>query len=50
MFKCSVAGQVQGLREERSLTENWSSWWAFVQIGQREFGLSGLVLGEQETL
>ena len=45
-----MAGQVQGLREERSLTEDGSSWWAFVQIGQWEFGLSGLVLGEQEAL
>lgn len=45
-----MAGQVQDLWEERSLTEDWSSWWAFVQIGQLEFGLSGLVLGEEEAL
>lgn len=46
-FQSSMTGQVQGPEEKRSLVEDWSRWQAFVQIGQWEFGLSGLVLGEE---
>lgn len=42
-----MTGQVQGPEEKRSLAEDWSRWQAFVQIGQWEFGVSRLVLGEQ---